>query len=250
MSFNNHQIKKFSRQLILKDFGEEKQNLILKSHITFVGMGGINIPALLYLLAIGLNKLTIVDYDKVQLSNLNRQIIYSVKDVGKYKVRCVSNYLKKNYPDVNFLSLNKEINKNNCSKILKKTDIVIDGTDNWDSMLTINENCVKKNIPLLSASVLGYDGNLTLFKNNKKKHICLECIFPNPKKIELPRCETAGILGTTSGIIGTLAAVKAIEYLTNNKNSSKSTKMIFFNGKKIELKSIKINNNPKCRLIK
>ena len=250
MYFNNHQIKKFSRQLILKDFGEKKQNLILKSHITFVGMGGINIPALLYLLAIGINKITIVDYDKVQLSNLNRQIIYSFKDIGKYKVKCISNYLKNNYPDVNFLSLNKKINKKNCSKILNKTDIVIDGTDNWDSMLAINEKCVQKNIPLLSASVLGYDGNLTLFENNKNKHICLECVFPNPKKIELPRCETVGILGTTSGIIGTLAAVKVIEYLTNKKNVSNKTKMIFFDGKKIELKSIKIVNNPKCRLKK
>ena len=96
---------------------------------------------------------------------------------------------------------------------LDKTNLIIDGTDNWKTMLLINDYCVKKSIPLINASVTGYDGNLTFFENKINNHLCLRCVFPNKKQVSLPRCETVGILGTSAGIIGLLSAHKIINYL-------------------------------------
>ena len=249
-SFNNQQIKKFARQLILEDFGWKKQSIIFKTHVTFVGLGGINLPAIIYLLSIGIRKLTLIDYDKVQWSNLNRQIIYSQNDIGKNKIDCVKKFIKRNYPKVKILAYNKKINKKNHLKVFKKTDLIIDGTDNWETMLIINDYCLNKSIPLLSASVVGFDGNLILFKNLKNNHLCLRCIFPNLKEPNIPRCETAGILGTTAGIIGILSAHKIVDFLTNKKDSSKITTLTYFDGQKIEFKNIKVKKNPECIWLK
>ena len=247
MSLSNKQINHFARQLILKDFGEKKQKILFKSHVTFIGIGGINSPALLYLLAVGIKNITLIDYDKVQASNLNRQIIYSLNDIGKNKISCVKKYIKNNYSKINLLSFNKKINKKNCFKLLKNTDVVIDGTDNWETMLTINDHCVKKSIPLLSASVSGYDGNLTLFNNIKEKHLCLRCIFPYQKKLNLPRCETTGVLGTSAGIIGLLSAQKIVNFLTIKKSSSVEATMTYFDSQKLSIKNINIGVNSKCK---
>ena len=239
----------FARQLILEDFGEKKQKILLKTHITFIGIGGINCPALIYLLAIGIRNITLIDYDKVDITNLNRQIVYSYNDVGKDKVLCATNFIKKNYPEVKIIKHNKRINKKNCFKLIKKTNLVIDGTDNWSTMLAINDYCVKNYIPLLSASATGFDGNIALFGNFKGKHLCLRCVFPYQKELNIPRCETSGILGTSAGIVGLLSAQKVVNFLTcKNKKSIEST-MTYFDGQKISIYNIKIDYNKKCKLI-
>ena len=248
MKINNKKIDYYARHLILPEFGEKKQEVIFNSHITFVGMGGINSPALIYLIRMGIKNITIIDHDKVQSSNLNRQIIYSYKDIGKNKIISAKKYIKKMNPDVNLTCFNKKLNKKNCSQLILNTNLVIDGTDNWETMLNINDYCVNKNIPLLNASVLGYDGNFAIFENSKKNHLCFRCIFPNEKKINIPRCETVGVLGTTAGIIGLLSAHKIINFLKLKK--IKSNKMTFFFGKNLTFKDITINSNPKCKLTK
>lgn len=245
---SNQETSHFARQLILEDFGEKKQKILFKSHITFVGIGGINSPALIYLLAVGIKNITLIDYDKVNTTNLNRQIIYSYKDIGKNKIFCATKFIKKNYPKVKILSHNKRVNKKNCFKLLKKTSLVVDGTDNWSTMLTINDHCVKNNIPLVSASATGFDGNIALF-SNKGKHLCLRCVFPHAKALNLPRCETSGILGTSAGIIGLLSAQKIVNFLTSKKKKSIKSTITYFDGQKISLNDIKINCNKKCKLI-
>ena len=249
MLLKNKKINLFARQLILKDFGEKKQKIISKSHITFIGMGGINCPAVIYLLSAGINNITIIDHDAVTYSNLNRQILYSFKDIGKSKVKIAKKNLKKIYPNLKIKYFEKKITKKNCKDILSKTSLIIDGTDNWETMLNINDHCVKKNIPLLTASVVGYDGNLMLFKNNKKNHLCLRCIFPNKKQVSLPRCETVGVLGTSAGIIGLLTAHKVINFLINKK-SNKYESIMYFEGKDFSFSKIKLSKNTNCKLIK
>ena len=239
----------FARQLILDDFGENKQKALLKTHITFIGIGGINCPALIYLLAVGIRNITLIEHDKVDITNLNRQIIYSYNDIGKDKILCATNFIKKNYPEVKILSYNKKINKKNCFKLIKKTNLVIDGTDNWSTMLAINDHCVKNYIPLLSASVTGFDGNIVLFENFKGKHICLRCVFPYQKDLNLPRCETSGILGTSAGIIGLLSAQKVVNFLTSNNKKSTQSTITYFDGKNVSINDIKIDCNKKCKLI-
>ena len=248
--FNDKEINFFARQLILQDFGEYKQNILFKSHITFIGLGGINSPAIIYLLSIGIKNITLVDYDIVQTSNLNRQIIFSHKDIGKKKITVAKKYLRKIFKDAKIKSYNTKIDKKNCGRIINKTDVVIDGSDNWKTMLAVNDHCVKNNIPLLSASVAGFDGNLVFFENIKEKHLCLRCVFPNKNDIDLPRCETIGILGTTAGIIGLLSAHKIVNFLTTKKNKKKISTITYFDGNKLDFTNININSNKNCKLVK
>ncbi len=250
LSLNNNEINLFARQLILDNFGEKKQKKIIDAHITFIGMGGINCPALIYLLAAGIRNVTIVDNDKIQQSNLNRQIIYSINDVGKYKINCIKKYIKQNFKKISLKAYNKKLNINNCSKLINKTNIVIDGTDNWETMKIINDYCVKNNTPLLSASVSGYDGNFLLLKNEKGKHLCLRCIFPYKNKLNLPRCEIVGIMGTSAGIIGLLAAHEVINFITSVKKKYNKKTITFFEGESLSLKNIKIKKNNSCSLYK
>ena len=251
MILSDEDIKKFSRQLILDGFSEEKQKKILTTHITFIGMGGVNIPAAIYLLSAGIKNISIIDYDKVSYSNLNRQNIFSKKDIGKYKIQCAESYFKKQYSKINVTSYKNKINKKNCNKLLKNTDIVIDGSDNWETMLCINDYCSKNNLPLASASVTGFDGNLIFFENSKQnKHLCLRCIFPIEKQVELPRCETVGILGTSAGIIGVLSAHKIIRYLVFGFDSKNDSNIFYFSGKNLAFNQIKIKHDPNCKLLK
>ena len=246
MSLNKKQLKIFSRQLILNNFNEAKQKILLNSHITFVGLWGVNIPALIYLLAAGVKNITLIDYDIIEFSNLNRQVIFNEGNIGEKKVLTVKKYIKKNYSNINISIYNKKINANNCKKFLRKKSLIIDGTDNWDSMLAINDHCVINNIPLLSASVIGYDGNFVLFKNKKNIHLCLRCIFPNSEDFNLPRCENVGILGTTAGIIGVVSAHKIIKYLTEKKTNGIKSVITYFDGQNIEFKDIEIYKNKNC----
>ncbi len=248
MHINKKEIGRFARQLILQDFNEKKQKDIFETHITFIGLGGINSPAIVYLLYAGIRNITIIDNDVVKENNLNRQILYGEKDLGKNKAITAKKFLKRINPKSKIYIHNKKFNKKNCSKLIKKTNLVLDGTDNWDTMLNINDYCVNKNIPLLTSSITGYDGNLILFENNKKKHLCLRCIFPNEEEVDLPRCETVGVLGTAAGIIGLLSAHKIINYLIMDKKIK--PEIIYFDGKNIDIKRINIYKNPNCKLLK
>ena len=250
LQIKDQKINQFARQLILEDFGEKKQQVILNSHITFIGMGGINCSSVLYLTAVGIKKINVIDYDKVQISNLNRQILYSKNDIGKSKVYACKKFLKKSDSNLKIEINNKKINNKNCNQLIKNTDLVIDGSDNWQTMLEVNDFCVKNNIPLISSSVAGYEGNLILFKNLKNSHLCLRCVFPSEKELNLPRCETVGVLGTSAGIIGLLSANLAINFLISNKEIDNTSKMIYFSGKEINMKEIKLKSNVDCKLLK
>ena len=248
MHIDKKEISRFARQLILKDFNEKKQKNIFKTHITFIGLGGINSPAIIYLLYAGIRNITIIDNDIVKENNLNRQILFREKDLGKNKAITAKKFLKKINPKLKIDIYNKKFDKTNSSKLVKKTDLVLDGTDNWDSMLKINDYCVNKNISLLTSSITGYDGNLIFFKNIKKKHLCLRCIFPNEKEVDLPRCETVGVLGTSAGIIGLLSAHKIMNYLIMDKKIK--PEIIYFDGRNVDIKKINIYKNPNCKLLK
>ena len=158
--------------------------------------------------------------------------------------------LKKKLKGINPLakikSYHKKISEDNLD-LLKESSIVIDATDNWKTMKLVNNYCQSNSIPLLSSSVVGFDIQIALFVNNKKNHLCLECIFPNNNDMELARCETVGILGTAAGLAGLLSAQKTINFLMQfNQNNNFLT---LINCKSLSFNHIKIDKNPKCNLI-
>ena len=244
MNISEQEFQIFSRQLILKEFDEKTFDFIQKQHVVIIGMGGIGCPTAQYLLSTGIRNLTLIDNDRIQLTNLNRQILYSINNLGEKKVDVANKTLKGINPKCKIRTISKKIDETNIKKYLSNPSIVIDATDNWYSMNIINKFCVKQSIPLVSASVIGFDGQVILFKNSKKNHLCLNCIFPNIDEPNLPRCDTVGVLGIAAGLTGLIAAQITINFFT--KNNTKDNKLIIINSKSMKITHIKVKNNSSC----
>ena len=244
MNISEQELQIFSRHLILKEFNEKSFNFLQKQKITIIGLGGIGCPAAQYLVSAGIKKIKLIDGDIIQKTNLNRQILYSIKDIGKSKVEIAKKKLNDINPECNINIISSHLELKNINKFLKNSSLIIDATDNWKSMILTNEYCVKNSIPLLSCSVIGYDGQVILFKNKKKRHLCLNCIYPNQNEPNLPRCDTVGVLGTAAGLIGLISAQLTINFFTNNYDNIE--KLILINSKLIKIDYIKIKKNDNC----
>ena len=246
MSINKEELEIFSRQLILDEFNFKDFKKLQNKNISIIGIGGIGCPTAQYLISSGIKNLQIFDQDIIKKNNLNRQTLFSINDIGKKKSIIAKKKLKSINPQANIKSHHRKISSGNLD-LLKKSSIVIDATDNWETMKLVNNYCQKNYIPLLSSSVVGFDIQIALFVNNKKNHLCLECIFPNNNDRELARCETIGILGTAAGLAGLLCAQKTINFLMKfNQNNNFLT---LINCKSLSFDHIKIAKNPKCNLI-
>ena len=220
------------------------QKKIMSSKVLIIGMGGLGCPLALYLSGLGIGKIGIVDNDKIELSNLNRQIIYNYNDIGKYKVDVAKKRIKNINKNIYIKSYKLRLSKNNILNIIKDFDIICDGTDNFETRLLINDFCLKKKKILISAAVSGFDGHIFKF-NFKKKTPCFRCYMP-----ELPpndnNCETDGVTPTLTGIIGTLQANEVLNsILFNNPDNEK--KMIILNSKNMNFRRVRLTKNKKCK---
>jgi len=248
MKISEQELKIFSRHLILKEFNEKFFNKLQKQSVTIVGLGGVGCCIAQYLVATGIKKLKLIDGDKIDKTNLNRQILYSIQDIGKLKTEISKKKLLGINPECKITTINKFLNSKNLDNYLNKSSIIIDATDNWKSMLLTNKYCVKKSKPLISCSVLGFDGQVILFKNRLKKHLCLQCIFPNKNEPDLARCETVGILGTAAGMTALIATQKLINFFLPKKNNKDYITMI--NLKTLLIDHILIKKNISCQYLK
>ena len=172
MKFKKKQIERYSRQIVLKKIGMFGQKKLLRSSVLIVGAGGLGSPIGLYLTSIGVGKIGIVDKDKVELSNLNRQIIFSTKDIKKNKSQIAIKKLKKINPDIKFQHFVKKLNKNNINKIAKKYEFIVDGSDNFRTRFLINDYCLKNKKILISGAISKFDGHVYTFNFKKKiRHV-------------------------------------------------------------------------------
>jgi len=243
----NQELEIFSRHLILKEFKEDSFKNLQKQNISIIGIGGIGCPAAQYLVSAGIKNLKLIDSDVVSLSNLNRQILFNTNDVGKYKSIVAKKKLLNINPNCKIKALKIKIKEKNIIEYLKNSSLIIDSTDNWETMILVNKFCVKNSIPLVSASVIGFDSQVTLFLNNKKKHLCLQCIFPNKIEPDLARCDTVGVLGTAAGAAGLISAQKTINYFITKKNNEFMTMVDM---KTLKINSFRLKKNRKCSILK
>lgn len=211
-----NEIERYSRQVSLKEFGEKGQEKLISSKILIVGMGGLGCPALLYLAAAGACCIGIADDDFVSLNNLQRQVLFSTKDIGKSKVIVAKEKIKELNPGVKIISHNQRVTNKNALNVIKEYDIVIDGTDNFPSKYLINDACVLLDKPLVYGSVSKFQGQVAVFNVADKKNV--KCnyrdLFPQPPDEKILNCAEEGVLGVTTGIIGTMQANEAIKLLT------------------------------------
>ena len=165
MNISEQELQIFSRHLILKEFNEKLFNNFQKKKIAIVGVGGIGCPAAQYLVAAGIKILKLIDGDLIQKTNLNRQILYSIYDLGKSKAKTAKKQLYGTNPECKIEAISAHLDSKNINKYLYNSSLVIDATDNWKSMILINQYCVNQSIPLISSSTVGFDSQITLFNN-------------------------------------------------------------------------------------
>jgi len=246
MALNLKEFKRFEKQIILKKIGIAGQKKIKKTKVLIIGMGGLGCPLLTYLASSGINNIGIVDHDKIELGNLNRQILFDTSDLGKYKVNQAKVKIKKIYNQIKIKTLKIEITKENIKTILKGYDIICDGTDNFDTRLLINDYCKKNKKILISAAISKFDGHLFKF-NFKKKTPCFRCFMPQ-QPIQEMNCDVEGIFPPVAGILGSLQANEVLKTILDLEDDLNGN-ILIFDSLKMSIRKSKIQIDPNCKNI-
>ena len=243
MKMSNKDLLRYSKQIIIKQIGVLGQKKISSTKILIVGMGGLGCPVALYLSNLGIKNIGIADHDKVSMSNLNRQILFNTKDIGKLKVIQAKKFLKKVNKTLKINIYKLKIVKKNVQNILNNYDIICDCSDNFTTRYLLNDFCLKNKKILISAAISRFEAHI--FNFNFSKNIpCYRCFMP-----EIPaeegRCDTDGILPTVAGIAGTLQANEVVKSILDKKNELIG-KMIVFNTHSLNFRKIKLTKNTEC----
>jgi len=246
MEFTEQQIERYSRHIILEQVGGVGQEKLLASKVLIVGAGGLGSPAALYLAACGVGTIGIIDSDKVDLTNLQRQIIHHTSDVGVEKVKSAEAKMHAINPDVTVKTYHQPVKADNIRKIIRGYDFVIDCTDNFSAKFLINDACYFEKIPFSHAGILRFDGQLITVLPGETT--CYRCIFNTPPPAGVvPSCSQAGILGVLAGVIGSLQATEALKYLLGLGKLLTDT-LLMFDALKMDFRAVNLSRNPSCPL--
>jgi molybdopterin-synthase adenylyltransferase len=243
MKFNLIDFQRFEKQIILKKIGISGQKKIKNSKILIVGMGGLGSPLLTYLASSGVCNVGIIDHDRVEISNLNRQILFNSSDVGKFKVNQAKIKIKKIYNQIKIKTFRTKITKKNINKVLNSYQIICDGTDNFETRYLINDHCKKNRKILISAAISKFDGQVFKF-NFKLKGPCFRCFMPE-KPDQENNCGAEGVFSPLAGIIGSLQANEVLKTILELKDDLDNNVLIF-NSLKTTIRKVKISINPSC----
>ncbi|MFO7773976.1 MAG: HesA/MoeB/ThiF family protein [Dehalococcoidia bacterium] len=234
-------LTRYQRQILYTGFGEEGQEKLKQSHVMVAGIGGLGSSAALYLTCTGVGHLTLVDYDRVELSNLNRQVLHYEEDIGEGKPFSAARKLAKLNSSIEVTSVFKKITEHNAREIIKGADLVIDGMDNFETRFIINEACVKEGIPFIHGGINGLFGEVTTILPGRTP--CLCCIFP-----EVPHTrDPFPVFSVTPALIATLQVTEAIKLLAGF-GSLLTGKMLYFNGETMDFAFRNLVKNQDCRV--
>ncbi|OGW82396.1 MAG: molybdenum cofactor biosynthesis protein MoeB [Omnitrophica bacterium RIFCSPHIGHO2_02_FULL_51_18] len=244
MSLSQDEILRYSRHLIMPEVGVEGQQKLKAGRVLLIGTGGLGSPAALYLAAAGVGTLGLVDFDNVDFSNLQRQIIHGTKSVGKPKVDSARERLVEINPNVKLTTYNERLTKNNVMRILKDYDIVLDGTDNFQTRYLVNDACVFTKKPFVYGSIFRFDGQATVFYPGKGP--CYRCLFAEPPPPGMvPSCAEGGVLGILPGVIGVIQATEVVKLLLG-KGDLLIGRLLLYDALKMNFREVKFRRNPKC----
>jgi adenylyltransferase/sulfurtransferase len=217
---------RYDRQIILKEFGPKAQDKLASARVLVVGAGGLGTPVIQYLNAMGVGHLGIVDGDRVQASNLHRQVIFTEKQVGNYKVAAAKYFLQNQNSQTIIDTFCEFLNEKNAIELISSFDIVVDASDNFPTRYLVNDTCVILKKPFIYGALYGFEGQLSVFNYNEGP--TYRCLFPTPPKAdEIPNCDTQGVLGVLPGIIGNLQALEVIKLITGIGTSLSGKLLIF-----------------------
>jgi len=240
---SEEQVRRYSRHLILAEIGGSGQRKLLNGKVLLVGAGGLGSPAALYLAAAGVGTLGIVDFDVVDLSNLQRQILHHVRDVGRPKVESAVDTIADLNPDVKVVPYREALNSSNVRQIFSAYDVIVNGSDNFPTRYLANDACVFLKKPLVDGSIFKFEGQTTVFLPGRG---CYRCLYPAPPPPGLvPSCAEAGVLGVICGVIASIQGVETIKLLLGLGDPLVG-RLVFFDALSMEFRQVKFRRDPDC----
>jgi adenylyltransferase/sulfurtransferase len=247
----NEEIARYSRHLLLPEIGVEGQKRLKAAKVLLVGTGGLGAPLALYLAAAGVGTLGIVDFDVVEESNLQRQVIHGVRDIGRPKVASAKDRIKGINPHIDVVTYNTMLTSENALDIIKDYDLVADGTDNYQTRYLVNDACVLLGKPNVYGSIFQFEGQASVFYAAEGP--CYRCLYPEPPPPGLvPSCAEGGVMGVLPGIVGCIQAGEVIKLivgtteLSNNTSESLIGKLLLFDAWKMRFRTLKLDKDPHC----
>ncbi|MBL9168756.1 MAG: molybdopterin-synthase adenylyltransferase MoeB [Verrucomicrobiales bacterium] len=247
MQLSNDEIRRYSRHLILPEVGMAGQKKICSTSVLCIGAGGLGSPIAMYLAAAGIGKIGIVDFDTVDFSNLQRQLLHGTSDVGRPKAESAKETIAQLNPGVEVVIHNTRLTSENAMEIIAQYDIVVDGTDNFPTRYLTNDACVLLKKPNVYGSIFRFDGQASVFA----PHLggpCYRCLYPEPPPPGMvPSCAEGGVLGVLPGIIGCIQATEILK-LALAKGSSLIGRLMLFNALDMKFRELKLRRDPKCPL--
>ena len=202
---------RYSRQIFIEEIGVEGQRKIRAAKVLVIGAGGLGSPVIQYLAAAGVGTLAVADFDRLEIHNLNRQVIHQEKNIGKLKVESASSFVSALNSNVNFIPINEKVTSENVQHIISPYDIVIDGSDNFTTRYLVNDACVRLGKALVYGSILSFEGQVAVFNHKGSKN--LRDIFPEPPKENVADCDSLGVLGPLPGIVGSIMAMQNLQII-------------------------------------
>ena len=211
MNLKTNELERYSRQIIIKDIGISGQKKIKKSKVLIVGLGGLGCPVAEYLCRAGVGTIGLIDHDKVELSNIHRQSMFTTKDINKHKVKVVGDRVKKINPNIKIVSFKKKLNRSNIENLINDFDIIVDGTDNFTSKFLVNEFSRKFKKIFVCGAISKFDGHVFSFNFSKDNSLCLKSFYQTIPKDEVLNCEADGVVGTVASVVGSIQANEVIK---------------------------------------
>ena len=242
---NDEQLLRYSRHILLDEIGIEGQEKLLASHVLIIGAGGLGSPVALYLGAAGVGRITLVDHDRVDATNLQRQIAHTLERIGEFKVDSVVQAIAALNPDVKVIPMTELADDSLLERLVGEVDLVLDCTDNFATRHAINRACVKHAKPLVSGAAIRFDGQVTVYDPRSAASPCYACIFPESDLLEETRCAAMGVFAPLVGIVGTVQAAEALKLLCGI-GQALTGRLLMLDGRNMEWHAMKLMRNQAC----
>ena len=244
---NEQQFQRYSRHILLPEIDIEGQERLLRSRVFIVGLGGLGAPVAMYLASSGIGHIVICDHDQVELTNLQRQIIHTTKDLGRNKVDSARDTMRALNPDIMIQTINQRLHQTALNEQVRIADVVIDASDNFKTRFELNEACVAEKTPLISGAVIRLSGQVIVFRNDNVDGPCYRCLYQDiaHETGAGESCNENGVLAPVAGIIGTIMATESLKFLLNI-GSSLHNHLLQFDAIKMECRTTRVTRDPGC----
>ncbi len=240
----DEELLRYSRQIMLPQVGAEGQEKLLNAKVLIIGMGGLGAPAGIYLAAAGIGHLTLVDFDTVDLSNLQRQIVHFSEDIGRPKVESARDTLASLNPEIEIIPINRQLSEEEMGEEIAKADLILDCSDNFTTRFSVNRLCVAHKKPLVSGAAIRMEGQISVYRPDIENEPCYQCLYKGGDELD-ETCTQTGVLAPLVGIIGSMQALEAMKIIMEI-GQSLNGKLMLLDALTMEWRTMKLPKDPEC----